>query len=64
MKVTLEERADEAEGIYQKLRASLDVLEIAMKSKGLDNITGVWNLVQSAKLEAEDLRKIMCWRSV
>jgi hypothetical protein len=64
MKLTIEERASEAEQYYQQLRASLDVLEMTMRAKGLNHLTGVWNLLQSALAEVEDLRKIMGWKSV
>jgi hypothetical protein len=33
MKLTIEERASEAEQYYQQLRASLDVLEMTMRAK-------------------------------
>lgn len=64
MKLTREERASEAERYYQQLRASLDVLELAMRAKGLNHMTGVWSLLQSALAEAEDLRRVMGWSSV
>jgi hypothetical protein len=64
MKLTIEERTIEAEQHYQELRASLDVLELAMRAKGLNHVTGVWSLLQSALAEVEDLRKIMGWKSV
>jgi hypothetical protein len=64
MKFTLEERAIEAERYYQQLRASLDVLELAMRAKGLNHVTGVWSLLQSALAEVEDLRRVMRWSSV
>jgi hypothetical protein len=64
MKLTIEERALEAEQYYQQLRASLDVLELAMRAKGLNHVTGVWSLLQVAIAEAEDLRRVMGWRSV
>jgi hypothetical protein len=35
-----------------------------MRAKGLDHVTGVWNLLQRALAEVEDLRKIMGWKSV
>jgi hypothetical protein len=59
-----EERATKAEQQYRRLRASLDVLELTMRAKGLDHVTGVWNLLQRALAEVEDLRKIMGWKSV
>jgi cell division septum initiation protein DivIVA len=64
MKLTREERAAEAERHYQQLRASLDVLELAMRAKGLNHVLSVWSLLQAARAEAEDLRKIMDWKSV
>jgi hypothetical protein len=64
MKLTIEERASEAERHYQQLRASLDVLELAMRTKGLNHVLSVWSLLQVARAEAEDLRKIMDWKSV
>jgi hypothetical protein len=64
MKLTREERAIEAERYYQQLRASLDVLELAMRAKGLNHVTGVWSLLQSALAEVEDLRRVMRWSSV
>jgi hypothetical protein len=64
MKLTREERAIEAEQYYQRLRASLDVLELAMRAKGLNHVLSVWSLLEMARAEAEDLRKIMGWKSV
>jgi hypothetical protein len=63
MKLTREERAAEAERHYQQLRASLDVLELAMRAKGLDHVLSVWSLLQVAIAEVEDLRRVMGWSS-
>jgi hypothetical protein len=64
MKLTREERASEAERHYQQLRSSLDVLELAMRAKGLNHVLSVWSLLEMARAEAEDLRRVMGWSSV